>query len=157
MAASLTIDLLTESLRRNGRVEFRVRGGSMRPLLRNGDLLTVQPAVINQLAVGDVAVFSRAGKLFVHRVIRMSPSSLLTKGDAFPEADTPVAQHELLGRVTAVRRGTKQVNLDALLPRTLGRCMAIASASSGLWYLPARAGHRAFKKIWQRTLPANSN
>ncbi len=157
MPALVTSDLLAESLRRNGRVEFRVRGGSMRPLLRSGDVVMVQAARAKELTAGDVAVFYRAGKIFAHRVIRNTAAALLTKGDAFPDADSPVAQRELLGRVTGVRRGQKHMDLDAWLPRTLGRCMAIASASSALWYAPARAGHRAIKRIWQRLFPVKPN
>jgi hypothetical protein len=48
----------------------------------------------------------------IHRVIGMdSAGRLLTRGDALPEADAPVAKSEFLGLVTRVDRGDKVVRL----------------------------------------------
>ena len=54
---------------------------------------------------GDVVLFSRNGRLFVHRVVEMSGGAVVTRGDSMLDADPPVAVSDVLGRVESIERG----------------------------------------------------
>lgn len=140
-------ELICETLRTQGRAQFRVHGVSMRPLLRGGDVLTVQRTEMLHIRRGDVVVFSRAGGMFAHRVIGNQEQVLITKGDAFPEADKPVTSDELLGRVTAVERGGRRKALDTPWQRMLAQIAAQISEAAPKWYPKARAVKRMIRAI----------
>ena len=137
-------ELIADAVRTRGCAQFRVRGGSMRPWLRSGDLLLVRAESLARIRAGEVVVFARAGGLFAHRVIGKSRRDgqpvLITKGDAFPEPDAPVCGEELLGRVAQVVRGPAgRIRLDSRGQRALGKVLARVSASARWWYPGARA------------------
>ena len=59
-------------LRADGSVCFRVLGGSMFPWIRSGDLVFVRSFAYEQASRGDVVLFERGDRLFVHRVIKVA-------------------------------------------------------------------------------------
>ncbi len=146
---SAGVELIAEALRRYGAAQFRVQGGSMRPLLRAGDLLRVRRTGLSDLRFGEVAVFERGGGIFAHRVIGRKfhggETVLITQGDSFRETDAPVRAAELLGRATTVVRGQRKISLDALGPRTIGKLAACVSVATPVWYPGARAVKRMFR------------
>jgi hypothetical protein len=76
----------------------------MRTTFRNGHLLYVRPAE-NDLKVGDVIIFTEAGKPdpIVHRIILVSPEGLITRGDSNNMSDpTPVQMGQVVGKVEMV-------------------------------------------------------
>lgn len=147
--AAVAADLIAEVVRNSGSARFRVLGSSMRPMIRSGDFVHVERAAIPQMRKGQIAVFQRAGALFAHRVIRRSLLDgkvvLITKGDAFPEADRPVAVEELLGRVVAIARGARTISLQALPQRLLGKAVACVSSAAPLWYPRIRGMRRLLR------------
>jgi signal peptidase I len=144
-------ELWIEALRVRGLARLRVRGCSMRPWLRGGEVVEVRSVPAEQVRRGDVVAFARGGGLFVHRVIGKSHGEngtlLITKGDAFPDTDAPVSQEELLGRVTCVERAGGAVSTDTLLQQALGRLLARVSASARWWYPGARAARRIVRPV----------
>lgn len=85
------------------------RGPSMAPALRNGDGLTLAecagPAGIRR---GDIIVYPHPSEPFdvAHRVVRVLPAGVKTRGDANARIDPGVVHWpEIRGRVSAVRRG----------------------------------------------------
>ncbi len=139
------IELLQESLRKNGEARIRVHGGSMWPWLRPGDELLIRTAEFARLAPGEIVLFSREGRLFAHRALRRVRDTtsgrmqLLTKGDTLPVADAPVNEAEVLGRVSGVRRGGREFSLDTLPRVALGRVCALLTQTSRVWYPLARS------------------
>jgi len=103
--------LAREVLRKAGRVQLAARGYSMLPTLWPGDLLTIQAQTIGQTRVGDIVLFVRGHRFFVHRVLRApgTAGGFVTRGDAMPDEDGRLGQDELLGRVVSVCRGGEQV------------------------------------------------
>jgi hypothetical protein len=99
--------LAAEVLRSWGRLRLRAGGLSMLPTLWPGDLLTIRARAFDQAQPGDIALYMREGRLFVHRIVRRSGSGpeafLITRGDCMSKDDPPVREAELLGRVTHVR------------------------------------------------------
>ncbi|MEM2192159.1 MAG: signal peptidase I [Candidatus Hadarchaeales archaeon] len=68
---------------------LRIQGNSMKPTFEDGDLVLAISYPVENLGVGDIAVFylQKAGGRVVHRVISVLPNGVLTKGDANPSDD----------------------------------------------------------------------
>lgn len=83
----------------------------MLPSLWPGDLLTIERAAYDAVVPGDIVLVMRDNRFLVHRLVetRQVQDCLLwiTRGDAMPQNDPPVAACELLGRVTGVSRGNR--------------------------------------------------
>jgi len=103
------LGLAAEVLRGHGSVQLKAWGTSMLPSVWPGDLLTIQSVAPEEVVNGDIVLVLRDSRFFVHRLIEMRPGkdcwSWITRGDAMPEDDPPVAALELLGRVAGIRRG----------------------------------------------------
>jgi signal peptidase len=105
------LGLAAEMLRGRGTVRLELRGTSMLPSLWPGDLLTIQCVEHNQVVPGDIVLVMRDNRFFAHRLIGKQHDqdcvTLITRGDAVPQNDPPVATSEVLGRVSGVRRGSR--------------------------------------------------
>jgi hypothetical protein len=106
-----------------------VTGHSMRPLLRPGDVLVVQPGPA-ACRPGDLIVFWQQGRLVAHRLLRLEQpggdAHFITGGDNALAADPPVAPADVLGRVTARQRGGRTLTLNTPFWRGLGRLVALS-------------------------------
>jgi signal peptidase I len=139
---------IAHKLRANGSVCFRVLGASMFPWIRTGDLVFVRTCSPEQAGRGDVVLFERDARLFVHRVIRRDTngfgdgaardSTLITKGDALDAEDAPITRAEFLGRVIRVYRGSRHLDMESMGRILLGRLLARMSPASVLVYRPLR-------------------
>jgi hypothetical protein len=103
------VDVSSELLARGYGVRFRASGGSMRPAICDGDLITVEPAAAARLALGNVIVYRQLDRLFAHRVVSVGADDagrqrLLLRGDAAPVCDAPISPAQVLGEVVAVSR-----------------------------------------------------
>ena len=88
-------DLCTGLLEAGQPVRFRASGSSMVPAIRDGDLLTVEPAGRRPFAECDIVLYAAAGRFRAHRVRSFDPvrGELVCQGDAWfcrPEV-VPVA------------------------------------------------------------------
>lgn len=109
--------LATEVLRGTGQLRLAAMGQSMLPAIWPGDLLSIRAIEMDQVQPGDVILFTREGRFFIHRVVQMREAatestgrSLVTRGDSMRESDAPVSPEELLGRVeTANRNGAGEL------------------------------------------------
>ena len=138
---------IAEKLRADGSVCFRVLGASMFPWIRSGDLVFVRSFSYEQASRGDVILYERGGRLFVHRVIKGAvagtgtkrPTALITKGDALDGEDEPVMRAEFLGRVIRLHRGDRHIDMESMGRVMVGRLIARYSGASFALYRPARA------------------
>jgi len=114
----------------------------MLPTLWPGDVLTVQYARPEQVEPGEIVLYTRQGRFFIHRIVSRDVSgdatSLLTRGDCMAAADPPVGRGELLGRVVEVRRSGSSF-VPARKLSLSGRLLAWAF---GHWNLFRRVGLR---------------
>jgi signal peptidase I len=121
-------ELAAEVLRSFGSLRLRVVGGSMIPAIWPGDVLSVNSYGTVDALPGDIVVFRREGRLVTHRAVEVrsqesgvriqeqSPKTnhqsamltFVTRGDRVRRNDAPVSSRELLGRVTAIERGSRQ-------------------------------------------------
>jgi signal peptidase I len=101
-------DLTEEVVRKFGTVRLRLTGTSMVPSILPGDLVTVRCARPNEISLGEVVLFSRAGGFAAHRVVARtgipSESCLITRGDRLRHNDPAVYSSALLGRVESIER-----------------------------------------------------
>ena len=79
----------------------------MLPAIRPGDIVTIRSGLPTEASTGDVVLFMREGRFFVHRVVGRGVAGLVTKGDAIPAEDPPVQPHEFLGFVISTLRGPR--------------------------------------------------
>jgi hypothetical protein len=120
-------ELAIEALRRHGRLTIRVRGGSMAPFIRDGDIVTVSEIAPSAPGIGDVICYETTPRrLFVHRVVACDGQRLFVKGDALTFTEV-VERDQVLGKVVALeRRGTLR-RLDTAAARWRNRAIATLS------------------------------
>src|SRR5271154_6848927 len=141
------LELAADLLDRGERMSLRVRGSSMLPSLFPGDLLTFRRCAPAELVVGDIVIFLREGRCFVHRVAeRMTVGGdfrIRTRGDALPSCDPPVGETEVLGRLSLVeRKGWR------LQPPRLGPVRSLLAGVVRHSPLAARALVAAQQRFW---------
>jgi hypothetical protein len=118
------IDVVTDLLRRGHSVRFRAKGSSMLPTIREGEAITVAPAMPGAIRRGDIILYRFARGVIAHRVARTTRQPdgtlvFLLRGDAFWTSDEPVEEAAALGRVVAVERGGRTLDPSALRARAL--------------------------------------
>jgi signal peptidase I len=106
-AHALKCELAAEALISSGSLRLQVTGWSMFPTIWPGDTLVIERIGTDAVREGDIVLFQRDRRFFVHRVITAcSDRSVVTQGDSMPLPDPLVSEQELLGKVSAVwRRG----------------------------------------------------
>jgi len=103
-------DLAREVLRSSGSLRLQVMGWSMLPTVWPGDTLLVESAEPATVSEGDILLYHRDQKLFVHRVVNAkSHNTILTRGDAMPRPDPPVRPDQMLGRVVSIVRNGEAI------------------------------------------------
>lgn len=123
-------ELMTAVLEKNAPFRFTAPGFSMTPFIRDGDVITIAQG---QLRYGDVVAFlnPHCGKLTVHRIIHVSRSGYLIKGDNTPEPDGCVPRSSIIGRVVMVEHCGKKMRLGMGMER-----IVIAWLSRRGWLMP---------------------
>jgi signal peptidase I len=133
---------ITAALQRHGHISLRVQGASMLPWVRPGDIAKIRKVSMDTIRCGDVVLFRRENRLFVHRIIEkggaMDAAAFRAKGDAHPTCDGMVGQQELLGRVARLYRRGRRIDLDAPGQIALGLLISQLSLRSRFWYPLAR-------------------
>jgi len=104
-------ELLLEVLQTFGKVQTTVRGTSMLPTLRVGDLLTLEAGRAAEMGSGDIVCCFRAGRFYTHRVLGRQGQHLITRGDANLRFDPPVSAEECVGRVVSAERNGRPIAL----------------------------------------------
>ena len=107
---ALKCELAGEVLRSSGTLRLQVTGWSMLPAVLPGDTLVIEHIHSGAVSPGDIVLFGRDRRFFVHRVVAGSQSqsgAVLTRGDALPATDPPVPAGDLLGRVSFILRNGK--------------------------------------------------
>ena len=141
----LTCGMAGEVIRTFGQLRLRVFGSSMAPALLPGDLVSVQRATLEEISMGEIVLFQRDNRLFVHRVVGThgncvangtNESYLTTRGDRLLQDDPRVSSQELLGRVVSVERDNRCVEIAT--QRSSGWIARLLRASDRFTYLYLR-------------------
>jgi signal peptidase I len=117
----LACGLAQEVVHNFGEVRLCVFGTSMVPAVLPGDQVLIQRATLEEILPGEIAVFLRNGRLFVHRVVDRKIMAaaqkaegemcLITRGDRQRDCDLPVQTSELLGRVVTIERDRREIKI----------------------------------------------
>ena len=115
--ASLLPSLLADLQRAGSAVRLEVTGHSMSPLIRSGDVVTIEPLSGRRPAFGEVVALAPEGRLRIHRVVGWDRGRVVSRGDVAPEADPAMSVDDVLGRVTRVERRGREVRLGLGIER----------------------------------------
>lgn len=119
-------------------VRFLVRGRSMYPEVRDGEMVTVIPVGPAEVKVGDIILYRAGGGALAHRVIRTEMRSgrpvFILRGDASAVTDEPVEAAQVSGQVVSVERGGRIVRLDSRMAKIRHRVRAsLIRARRWMW------------------------
>lgn len=113
LRASVQLELAAQILAAGGKVRLRALGNSMLPTLWPGDLVTIDGASCHDALPGDLVLVLVNQRPLIHRVRkRFERDGLVrwvTRGDAVPQSDPPVAQSDLLGTVSSIQRNRRAI------------------------------------------------
>ena len=126
--SELLPELVKEVLSKGVECRLQVKGYSMSPFIKDGDVITISPVPGSLPRFGDVIAFihPKTEKLLIHRVVWKSGDACLVKGENALEPDGLIKKEDILGLVTKVERKGKRIFLGlgperfliALLTRT---------------------------------------
>ena len=91
-------------------VEVEAVGGSMFPLIRDGDRVVVEP-IAGAYRDGDIVLVANAGRWILHRIVDVSDEGVITCGDNKAANDPPVSPAHVVGRATHVLHGPLRLPL----------------------------------------------
>jgi signal peptidase I len=121
VACHLLMPMVCEILQDGARVRMTATGSSMRPFIRDGDVVELEPLDPASVRPGDVVLaLLENGKNVLHRVARAQEDRLILKGDALRSPDPPVLKDRLVARVASVHRGGRSLRLDNSFWRLAG-------------------------------------
>lgn len=106
-----------------GPLRLPVVSNSMRPLLRAGDWVWIEAVTPETLCLGDLLVVRRGAELTTHRLVGQSEHGWQLHGDATRSLDPVVTAEEIVGRVTAIDRDVRRLDLQSRRWQTANRWM----------------------------------
>lgn len=111
-----------EVLASGGRLTYTNVGDSMLPLIREGrDILIIEP-VRGRLKKYDVPLYRRdSGKYVLHRVLEVRPEDYVLCGDNRWNKEYGITDRHVLGVLTAVVRGSRELKMTDLRCRLYAR------------------------------------
>lgn len=92
-------------------VRLTVISNSMWPVLRTGDVVSVQPIEPAVIRMGEIVVMRRGTDLITHRLIDSNGEYWITRGDNAVFADAPMTRAACLGRVIAIEGAGPRIDL----------------------------------------------
>ncbi|MER3484068.1 MAG: hypothetical protein C4332_13850 [Meiothermus sp.] len=109
-----------KALAQRGVCYIPLKGGSMAPTLRSGDLVKVVRQAWELVGVNDIIAFEAEGGVTVHRVRYHTGQGVITAGDANILSDEPISKDQYLGVATErLRSGlTEMLSAERPIDRT---------------------------------------
>jgi hypothetical protein len=121
--------LYIEAVRKGQPLWFRVTSGSMYPMLRIGEQVRIEPAIAEQIQVGEIAAFETGEGLVIHRIVQRRQEhagiQLVEMSDVHFRA-RQVDSGAVVGRVVAIRQGNTRIDLQRPIAQKCGRVTARA-------------------------------
>ena len=105
----------------NGTLRVTVVSDSMRPLLQSGDVAVVQPGDPKAWQPGAVIVVQRGAEWITHRLVMVDDFGWHTHGDNTRLLDEAASADQIVGRVIAVERGARTIDLQEPRWRAIDR------------------------------------
>jgi hypothetical protein len=76
---------------------FKLKGGSMRPFLKNGNVAEIAPA--DKYFAGDIVAYNINGKKYIHRILKKRDKSYFINDDAAIMNGLWINEKNILGRI----------------------------------------------------------
>ena len=109
----------------SGVLRLTVTSDSMRPLVRAGDAVVVEPIDPRALRPGAVIVVQRGGEWITHRLVMIDERGWHTQGDHAHYIDEVAQADEIVGQVVAIEQGDHTIDLRqprwAVIERRINR------------------------------------
>lgn len=113
--------IIREHLKPGERISIKAGGGSMRPFILDGDMVTIAGCSPKDLRCGEIGVYEADdGLLTMHRLLKIDASCYAFRGDATTGAPEWISVSGVLGRVESVQREGKLVYRNTALSRWIG-------------------------------------
>jgi Peptidase S24-like len=146
-------DLACGVLSKNASFRFQVKGTSMTPFIKDGDVVVLSKPYSGVIHLGmPVAIVCPPDRFFIHRVVARKRGLYLIKGDNISQADGSFAHSDIIGMVTKIERGGRQVRLglgpERLLIAFLSRIGLLSVISWG-WMLMPCPIRQMLKNNWE--------
>jgi signal peptidase I len=145
LSSDETISLFEDILGRDLILRVKVTGKSMSPVLRGGEILTIQKVPSSSLHIGDLIFYkTREGFPLLHRLVRRQRERdrflFQTKGDALIAIDEPVTEDNILGKVCGIEEKlapgkTNHINMESQYRRIINYLLAKKSLMKSKAYL----------------------
>ena len=111
-------DIATSLLAENHSLSYKLRGNSMFPVLREGDVAEVIACEADYLKKGDIVVFKTESGLVAHRIIKIQKQNnalkFITRGDNSRQNDSPFGKEQLLGKIQFFFRNGQKHQINRL-------------------------------------------
>lgn len=103
-------NLVEDEISNGRKVQFRIKGDSMSPLLRdNKDDIVLYPCVGDELSPMDIVLFRYKGKYLLHRIIRREGNRLYIQGDGSYIAKEECSIDDVIGKVQMIVRPSGKI------------------------------------------------
>ncbi len=114
----IELELLAKEITgRGGFFNFKARGFSMYPFIRDGDILTIGPVNTNELKLGDIILYkSFDDRIVLHRFIGRvkigNDEMLKVRGDALMGKPEYIVASKVIGKAFKQQRDSKVIDLQ---------------------------------------------
>ena len=142
-------ELIAAVCGRGASLRLRAGGNSMAPLIRDGDVITVDPAADRRPGLGDIVVCSLPGteSFLVHRIVGSDPRRIRLKGDNCRREDGVFGRGAIRGVVSRVERRGRPVWHGTGPER---RVIALMSRTGALWVMSRTGALWVMRRLWRR-------
>ena len=134
-------EILLEAMGKSGFCQVAAGGGSMLPVIRNGDWVRIERKSADRIQRGGILAFFLESDLFIHRIIRVTgrlpEPSFVTRGDSYFGSQCTVPFSQVLGVAVWRERQGRRRRLDQ---PALNQVLAFIS-------LPISLIHSVLRKI----------
>ncbi len=130
---------------RHERTTCPIRGDCMSPLIRQGDLLTIEHGE-STLQIGDILIFKKDDDLLAHRLVFVEKSAtgnlLFTKGDRSLLLDSPIMAGQIQGKVIEAQGSNGRLRFNSRFWRIINYILALFSHATA-------RDRRAGRLLWR--------
>lgn len=143
MTESLRIE---EILEKDGMYVSCVSGYSMSPMLKDKrDTVVILP-VKDRIRKGDVVLYYHGGRYILHRVVKVKGESYVMCGDNRVELERDILSSEIIGVLSRVYRGEKELKLSGIGYKTYCAWIRASFYPRRAWRRAKAFCHRATRK-----------
>lgn len=113
LSHTMLIELIQIMLSKHLPFKFKVKGYSMTPFIRDGDVVTLTHLNGSRLSLGTAVAFihPQNQRLVIHRIVGINDGSYLIKGDNVSCADGFISRGNILGFINRIERKGRRVYL----------------------------------------------